>query len=371
MKDELNMTACVISSYAYIEKHINYGALFQYYALERVLEDIGISAYWLKYVIQDQSISTKLKHRLRRLFCSKSKEIEKTLESFQKFINEYCKSSKDVYYSEKELEKKLPVADIYITGSDQVWGGTLKPNYLCFVPTEKYKCSYAASFGKDKLSDDQIRQIKPWIDRLDKVSVREVSGVNICNNLGIQSELVLAPTLLVSPNVYPNIDVLTSVDVFGYFLNLTSKKIPSYIVIKDWINSNHLSIKISVTKETYRYVDKQWQEFVSPIEWISNYRQAKYILTNTFHGTVFAIIFHKKFLYFPQEGEHSKQNVRITELLSNLGLANRIFDKNQDLGVQIERDIKWSEVDNKINIQRNISLNYLKKIRQEALCRIK
>lgn len=366
-----NRTACVISSYAYIDNHINYGALLQYYALEKALKEKNITAYWLRYCIKDEySIKSKLKKILKMCFSLRTyKRVKRTLKEFKDFLKEYCNISTEIFMSEKDLKLNLPQADIYITGSDQVWGGVLKPNYLCFVPDDKVKCAYAASFGKGKIENEHKNTITPWVKRLDMVSVREHSGVDICRSMGVEAVQVLDPTLLIDADSYPVEKVENSTEVFCYFLNISSNAQVFWDRVKTWAKASKLSLCVACTEVTYKFFEEDELQFLGPKQWLSRYANSKYILTNTFHGTVFAIIFNKSFLVFEQSGKSGKQNERIYSLLDCLGLKDRLYNPTEDFDKQIKKTIKWTEVNRKIKEARIESIKFIQKVRD--CCAIK
>lgn len=103
------------------------------------------------------------------------------------------------YNSEQELAADIPQADIYMTGSDQVWNtvvcGEIDPVYfLSFLPDSAKKIAYAASFGGSEVLPNDKENIKKWLKRYDKITIRENSGVKIANELGVPAEQVLDPT---------------------------------------------------------------------------------------------------------------------------------------------------------------------------------
>lgn len=103
----------------------------------------------------------------------------------------------------KQLKEMYLFADFYITGSDQVWGGILKPNFLCFVSDRKQKIAFAASFGRKELSENQEEKgVSNWLKSFGNISVREKEGVEICKSLGIDAVQILDPTFLLSKYDY-------------------------------------------------------------------------------------------------------------------------------------------------------------------------
>lgn len=354
--------AYVISSYGYIDKHINYGALLQYYALEKSLQKLNIQCEWIRFCPKEKmSKIQKFKEIVKRVFFyntnTKLKEIRR---DFKEFLKCYCNVSEKVYVDYDELIGCID-AEIYITGSDQVWGGIAKENYLCFVPDNKRKISYAASFGKANISQKQKDIIKPWLQRLDYISVREKSGVKICNDIGLDAKWVLDPTLLLDKKEYPiNSHKNKIVDVYCYFLNIESKDDVYWNKIKQFIDQEKLSMQIACVESTIRLFPTNYVTIDKVEMWLSSYKNAKYILTNTFHGMVFAIIFHKPFLVLKQSRTGEKQNERMYSILSLLNLENRFYSENCTIKEQINRKIDWNKVDNIIEKQKKDSIEYIK-----------
>lgn len=353
---------CVISSYAYIVNHVNYGALLQYFAVQNLFSTINCEAYWLRYCLdEDLTLKSKLKRSIKKLlFYKDEKEIENILISFQKFIINHLNYSSRIYYSEDELLTDCPSADIYVTGSDQVWGGILKPNYLCFVPKDKKKIAFSASFGSSSISKDKEKIIQPWLQNFDFISVRESSGVEVCKNMGIEAVEIIDPTLMIASNQYPTIELENSADVFCYFLNIKDSGEVFWNSIKKWCDRNNYSLKVSCTERTYSMFEKNYRLYLSPEEWLSYYKNSKYIFTNTFHGTVFAIIFNIPFIYIQQAGQSEKQNGRIISILKKFHLLNRILKNEMNINNQIMQEIDWTYVNKIKQSERNRIIEYLK-----------
>lgn len=354
---------CVISAYAYIVNHINYGSLLQYFALEKALEDIGYSAYWLRFVLPKIKKKRGIKEIIKEIVLwRRNKSVKIILTSFQKFIADNLHVSEGVY-SEDRLTDDCPKADVYITGSDQVWGGVLAPNYLTFVPDEKKKISYAASFGKSSISADHLREISPWLRRLNYISVREPSGLRICGKAGVSATLVADPTLLILGSRYP-IDTNKANKYgeyyFSYFLNVTRQNSEKYI---SFLNEAEKKlgrvICVAGVSEIERNLSSKKYDYFTPQEWLGMYKEAQGILTNTFHGTVFAIIFRKKFVVYLQGGNTSKQNERILALLKTYGLEDRIFKDEKSFEGQMCKEINWKKVNEILKIQKESAFDYL------------
>lgn len=356
---------CVISAYAYIVKHINYGSLLQYYALEKKLEEMGYSSYWLRFVLPEEKREQSIKGKIKAIILKKrQKSIDTILKSFQEFILQYLHISEKLYTEEK-LKSDCPQADIYLTGSDQVWGGVLEPNYLTFAPMEKQKISYAASFGKSAITDEHLYKIKPWLKKLNAISVREPSGVEICKKAKVKAELVIDPTLLILGEDYPiqlNKAAAYENYYFGYFLNVMKQNADEYIsFLSEAEKKLGKIICVAGVSQLDRYLAKGQYDYFTPEEWLGMYKESQGIITNTFHGTVFAIIFKKNFLVYLQGGSTAKQNERIYSLLKTYKLEDRLIHNLDSIEKQMKKKIDWDHVDSIIRIKREKALEYLKK----------
>lgn len=339
---------CIISAYTYIRQNINYGSLFQYFALEKYLKSVGTEPYWLRYIIFDEKVT------FTRLFIRNIKTIIhlrkytrkwKTLKSFQAFANNYLSLSRNIYNGEKELEANPPVADAYITGSDQVWGGIIPANYLTFAPTDKPRISYAASFGRAKISNEHLKTISPWIQNMTAVSVREQSGVAICEKIGVKALQVVDPTFLINASLYPEGKFNEKNYIFGYFLNMDS--VQANAMVEICRNSCGVgerffcSAGVSSGMDSVLYAKEK--KYLSPQGWIGAYKNADCILTNTFHGTVFAMIFHKPFVVFLQSGKSAQQNDRIYALLTAFGMESRLCSSVEEVKCELHSPIDWEK----------------------------
>lgn len=356
---------CIISAYAYIIDHVNYGSLLQYFALEKKLKELGYEPYWMRFVLtkEKDSVSRRVKKILKYwLNYNGIRNQKNTLKKFAHYVSHYLNVSERMY-DEKILSTHIPEAEAFITGSDQVWGGTLKPNYLCFVPDGKLKISYAASFGKENISKAQLDIVAPWIRRLDYISVRESSGKEICNRIGVAAEKVLDPTLLIESSQYPvDYKIALALDkfCFGYFLNFDDNQKDILATIDGFSTRQDIKVLYAAGASNIdRFVPQKSKVYLSPEEWIGMYQKAEAIFTNTFHGTVFALIFHKKFLVFLQKGKTSKQNERILSLLQMVGLESQIYNGAKEVEEQLEQMVDWTYVDNIIEKQKEHSIQFL------------
>lgn len=346
----------VISSYACIVNYNNYGALLQYYALQTYLKKNGIFAYWIRYVLEDENTFTyKLKKQIKQIVHPKYYLFNILCSHyFKQFIIQNLNVSKKKYVGDYYIKKMPPKADYYVTGSDQVWAGTLRANYLHFVKDDTKKIAYAVSFGANQITQEHKSIIKPWVSKFEHISVREVTGISICDSIGKKAIQLLDPTLLIDRVDYP-FSTNMSTDVFCYFTNIKNVLEIHLLEIKAFCREQNLKFKIASIQGNEFYFSLKDLVFPSPEEWLGYYNSAKYIITNTFHGTVFAIIFKKPFITILQKGISKEQNCRIISLLNMFGLQERIYKVEESIDSQLIRPINWSLVDKSISEYRILS----------------
>lgn len=350
----------------------NFGQILQLFALQTFLKKNGHSAI----LIRTSNLNSKpcIKIRIKRNI----KAILNVVvpfnfqalggRNFDLFLKKNVSFTDKIFYSSKNFTPTDLQYDAVICGSDVVWSegvGTGDWGNLCFLdfvtaPTKKI--SYAASFGASELSKNFSEFIKPLIKKFDAISVREESGVDICAKLGRPDAVsVCDPTLLLQKSDYDNLLVPSNIEhqtAFAYFIGwdteIPEQEIKQYVKENNWSFSR---LDSQIHKKSLK------QLFVKPKsipEWLQTYRDAPCIFTNSFHGTIFALIFKKPFLFFPIKGAAQKLNNRVENLLGKFGLINRIWLPNKSIQEQMDKPIDWLQVYKNIEDFRIFSLNWLK-----------
>lgn len=335
----------------------NYGGVLQNYALQTFLKTQGHEPFLVRF--KHSSMLLTVKKMIKKLFfkgCNHSFPKEYSLRSFDDFRQSYTHLSTKIYNSAKQLNKDLPTAPLYITGSDQVWNfntldGSGNPYFLDFGKSCKiHRISYAASFGSIHASPKFLQYIKPKLEKFDSISVREEDGVEICRKVGLQSfniSVVCDPTLLLSQSSYSLISENAKYPlenyVFVYFLGW-----------KTLIPQNEIIAFASQTDSAIHYTPSQGMdpnflevkpEYLKIPEWLSYIKHAKYFITNSFHGVVFAILNHISFIVIPVSGSKQRMNSRIETLLKKLELENRIYRTKNDILNKMQKLIDWNKID--------------------------
>ena len=376
----------------YWQSNDNYGQQLQCWALQQWLKDKGHQPYLIRYDFINRTLPVnKLKKvwkvmlvypALRAIWRkSRQKSLENKIASltiknkarlFDKFREDRIEKSDAVYCSLGELQTNPPQADAYITGSDQVWSQLLdiKENevfFLNFGDSGIRRISYAASFGMDEYPSKLNGALKDNLSRFDAVSVREKAGVDICKNVGIDSKMVLDPTLLLDSDNYRKIEASRrkAEYVYIYSLNVRTADEMYFTEVSAYAEQNNC--KIVVTPASGCVLGNELFEggveydYATIPAWLSNINHARLVVTTSFHGIVFCILMHTPFVYIPLKGVLSKMNNRIVSLLTELRLASHIASNKGDFYEIANQNINWKDVDERINEMRHESYGFLEK----------
>ena len=352
----------------------NYGAVLQAYALQETVKKLGCESYIINYIEPVEkhwkSIFTE-KQKLNNIkiwlkiiitnivYFKKNKRRKK---NFYKFINKNIKLY-GKYKNENQLKNNAPDLDIYITGSDQVWNTKitkgLKDAYtLNFGNSNIIRASYAASLGNDKVDEREIVEYKEKLKILNEISVREDTGKQILEKILHRNvELVLDPTLLLDKKDWNNIKRDYKEESKKYILIYDLEK--NDIVYEV---ANEIKEKLKIPIVNFRR--KKQKQIISkyesgPEEFLNLINNAEIVITNSFHGAVFSIIFHKKFYVIP----HTTTFSRTKNLLRILNLEKQIIsDKKQIKNILLEEQINYELVEERLKVERENSIKYIEKV---------
>jgi hypothetical protein len=347
----------------------NYGQLLQCYALQKYLRDAGHDAYLIRYDPRNDYVKTPIRKRIFKAFNPvklfnyvhyKVKQlviygkIEKTndLRTFDSFRKKYIRQSEKIYYSYKELVEEPPEADVYISGSDQVWNpdflkknkNWIKAYFLNFGDMGKKLIAYAASFGKERLDNDFIGEITHLLKKFAYVSVREKSGLDLCRQCGVNAEWVPDPTMLLSAAdyraLYPPMNQTDNESPYCLLYMLSNECDFSTKAIYDWAKR----INIRVLYITGNLKDDSYEKIYATIpEWLYLIDKAEYVITNSFHCSVFSLLFQKRFGVIPLTGKLVGMNSRFDSLFEIFDITQRFMDNSFTI---LDTEIDWNNVDN-------------------------
>lgn len=356
----------------------NYGACLQSFALYKFLEQHGYSTeiidlhrpYYDDYVVSKKykpyshnvkSIKRKLFDWLKKILKSERdipqiKDKETNIISESKFhdFNSQIRLSKP-FRGIDELYRNPPEYDVYITGSDQVWNPTqnycLEPYFLTFVKNEKaLKISYASSIGIDRLLHKEKKDFKRWLNSYDSISVREKTAQSVLSEFVNKNiEVVADPTFLLELDYWKNI---------AQQANLTEKK---YILLFSLsINKEMIDYAMTLSKESGKELivlhQKLTKEYAKgkfhvvnnagPIEFLGYIANADFVLTDSFHCTVFSLILGVGNFY-TYISPFNNRGSRIVDLLAKFEMNNHILDGELNKSYQ---ELDSSKV-NKLNVE--------------------
>lgn len=369
----------------------NYGQQLQCWALQQVLIKLGHEPYLIRYDIEGRVLNHKKtiwkkilrilliypvikKMRNRKRFEAEKKFLayntKKNKErKFEEFRKEHILQSSTIYHSLKELQNTPPSADAYIVGSDQVWAHLLDKDenramYLDFGSNEVKRIAYAPSFSMIDYPVHLKERIAENLSRFDGLSVREETGVRICENLGFNAQVVLDPTMLLQKNDYAKISSNDKNDsyVYLYCLNISENNEVMWNELSDFSKKKNLKIIVTTASGYIQgreiFTGAQYQ-YATVNQWLSLIDRASMVVTTSFHGIVFCIIHHTPFVFFPLKGKYSRGNNRVLDLCSKLGLTDRIWNAFSSFEKLYNFDIEWESVDLKMEKLKNNSYLFL------------
>lgn len=351
----------------------NAGASLQAYALSEYLiqqgHDVEIIDYKPEYLSRHYKFSVIYnpvfnKPIIKQLYLIANfpkrifRYFSKRKVKFDKFKKEILKVTEQRYNSFEELNLSCPEADVFIAGSDQIWNPLFENGkdpafFLDFVPSDKLKISYAASFAVDELSNSDAKRILPWLKDFDLISVRERSAVKILNQLGFDNVLqVCDPVFLLDRNHWLS------------FCKARNDSFEKYILVYDF-DENHFvqSVAEKYAKEfgvkiysvfKSNYADKSLNN-IGPLEFVNYIKNASFVISNSFHATAFSLIFNKEFFVVNRE---ENINTRMMDLLDNVGLTDRLVYCKED-AISFNQKIRWQSVNTKLLESVKSSKKYL------------
>lgn len=341
---------------------LNYGAVLQSYALQRTIASAGADCEIVDYICPKITLDYKpfriykdaiLKSALKSVIMFNRRLKRKN--AFKSFFDNYLvKSPKQ--YTPEDLPSLKDDYDLFVAGSDQVWSpgcvGFDAAYFLTFANDEQ-KYSYAASFAVKELPASLIEEYKKRLSGFQGFSVREANGEKLVEELvGKKATTHLDPTLLITAEEWskiaveklnkPYILVFTAnpqVSLMDFAVKLSKeKKLPIY----------YISDAPHIKKNGINYITSPSVE-----EFVGYFKNAQYVVTNSFHGTAFSVIFNRNL--FVEFKNKCGRNIRSEGLLKLLGIEREIIDGRCE-----ETPIDWSAVNEKIKEQSKNSLEYIK-----------
>ncbi|MEQ4671090.1 polysaccharide pyruvyl transferase family protein [Providencia manganoxydans] len=339
--------------------HNNYGGLLQAYALQTFLKKQGHDVLTVDFYVEDEkNIQIKQlirdfikKYILRRqvdpIYSLTKKDKLRISQYTSHFIAENIKKTQHISELNEFTYLKQYQFDAYIVGSDQVWRPSYSPGmsafFLSFLKDDNKtkRIAYAASFGVDhcnEFTEMELNQYSLLSQKFHAIGVREDSAIVLCRKyLKVNAELVLDPTLLLEKDEYIkliNNDITSppNGNMMVYVLDKNDEK-------SQIINAVSENYKL----QPYTVMPSSYNDVFPPVtQWLRGFLDASFVVTDSFHGVVFSIIFNKQFIAI---GNRSRGLARFLSILKLFNLENRLIFSHNDLSrIFIQPEINFSDV---------------------------
>lgn len=359
----------------------NYGAVLQAWALQEYLKSEGHDPSVINYRIFDidklyrlykprnpykKAILNKAVHKAQDIKAyQRDKNKYKRYRAFEHFINHTLNTTQPPVKNFAQLSKAEFDFDAMIAGSDQIWNGVftkMNPGYfLNFGKPDVKRISYAASIGKDEISDVEALQFQKYIHNFDYISVREAKAKEqVLRFVDDEVEVVCDPTLLLPRSKYDELKKDPKINQeYIYVHNVHLVKVDERLNAMAEELSRRTGLPIvhnrpdySFKNECGKFLDGGPEEFLG---WIAN---ARYVLANSFHATVFSMIYHREFITIP----HFQNPDRMRFFLGELGIGNHLLGLPEELPADLsELAIDYDKVEEKRHQMAARSKEFLKK----------
>ena len=347
----MSKTAAVIT----LHNSPNYGSCLQAYATQRVFSSLGINPEIVDFYRQDaipenetnRALSGQLAKKLPFLkvpgvrtlaYIPVSRMVARRRAPLDEFRHKRLNLTPCPYYSADELEANPPVADVYVTGSDQVWnsewnGGFERAFYLSFAPEGTRRIAYAASIGKVSLDDWEIAPMREALLRYDAISVRETEAAELLDSIGVPGAVpVIDPTLMIDRKEWETVAddwVPETPYILVYQLNRSQE-------FDEYAQAVSKAIGLPVARPAYGV--HEWRRGETTVvcpsveRFLSLFLNASLVITDSFHGTAFSVNLGKPFVSIAPE----RFSGRIGNLLAMTGLEGRLLGDWRDVALATE-----------------------------------
>lgn len=369
----------------------NYGGILQNYALQQVLIEMGHEVYTIdrltetalkvKVLSLGKRILLKLKGKNVKLRGWQTEEESEIINrNTRGFVNQYINTTDSIITDSqiKEIHKKYDF-DGYIVGSDQVWrrnkarGNNLE--FLEFVEGDSAvkKIAYSASFGVSdwEYNELETKKLRKLVQLFDAVSVREDAGVQLCKEyLKVNAKLLVDPSMLLTKDRYVSLVEKEGIkssngNLFSYILDRNDNKsqiikkiskdlgLDSFEVMPEQDYKMELKDDFDINKCVFPKIE----------QWLRGFMDAEFVITDSFHGTAFSILFNKPFIAIVNENRGAS---RFYSLLKSFGLENRAITEKKSVDLRLIREsIDFVEVNRILNQEREKSRIFLKEALNE------
>ena len=354
-----------------LHRVFNFGSVLQAYATECFFKKLGFEAEIIDYIPENWQTKKMIFKASGKL--SAKKMIYALFRSFavwlkQKTIWSFLKKNVNLtkkYLSYNELCKNPPKADIYCTGSDQVWNSAYcncDPSfYLQFGEHDAKRIAYAASFGKTEIDEEEKATVAEYLSQYSKLTLREDSAVSLVNKMGFEGTAVIDPTLQLDAENWRKI---------------MSKRLikEKYLILMLLYNEDNGATELArkiADKKGLKLIKISWEMTKPPLvdklmthrtpeDFLSLFNYADFVVTNSFHGLAFSINLNKQFVVV----KRNEFNSRIESLLRLTLLEERLVDSEFDMNI-VDKEIDYSPVNEVLEKERTKTYDLFK---ESLLC---
>lgn len=336
----------------------NYGNRLQNYAVQEALKDIGLipeTIHKTTNVFNSEDISFIWKLRIKHILHYHITKEEKRILNFYRFTHKYIKKSRFI------IDKNVPAEleqeyQYFIAGSDQVWNPYFdyctKENFLTFTEHDK-KIAFSPSIAVTRIPKEREADFRNWISDFRLLSVRESQGAEIIYQLcGRKAEVLCDPTIYLSAQKWRKLEKkvksIKKPYILTYFLGECPKELRKRI--DQMAQNKKREVFCLQTPEHYS---------IAPDEFLYLVDHADCVFTDSYHGTIFSLIFHTPFWVFTRKENFVDMSSRIDDLLSAFHMKDRLWNSSTDLGIF---QIDFTESDRIITQLQKKIYGFLKKI---------
>lgn len=344
---------------------INYGAVFQAVALSKTLtkickEECDIIDYRCAQIdSMYQVVDKNLIKKILKIFYTNAKK-----KTFRNFVKSNCNLSKKI--NSISIDQISDSYDCMVVGSDQVWNGNITGhdyNYLLkFAGSNTKRLSYAASIGNYGVLETENSIFCDELAKFSGISVREPAGAKVIQQYTEKDVFVhVDPTLLLDWKEWAQLAKAPKTSEKYIFIYASGN-------VMKILNTAQMIAKKTGMKiyymGNYAIQGAKKLSFVSPSEWLGYVQNAECVLTNSFHGTVFSVIFKKNFFvdlgeFEIRNGTKMRHNDRAENLITLMGLENRVIENASE---EFDRQIKWNKMENSLLEKKKQAFDYLRTV---------
>lgn len=362
----------------------NYGACLQAFALQSLIESLGHKCEILNYVGTDgYKNKANLKSRVynnpvcKFLYAVVNRDYRGLTylrgKKFDSFRKQYLKFTKETVCSVEDAENCDFDAKIFVCGSDQIWNPTFyrgnnRIYFLDFVKNDSKRISYAPSIGLNNIPHEYQEEFVRLVEKMDAISVRELTGKTIIENLSKKKATVVPdPTLMLNKETWKKAAEAAKVEngilekhyIFCYLfaereyynnaVDILSKRLGMPVVY------------ITLTRNQRKNEKYICVENAGPMEFVNYIMNAGFVITDSFHATAFSINLNVPFFSFLRSGVTSANNMnsRIFDVLKEYGLEDRLVDENVNFEA-VETDLSFKNSNEKLEMNRALGMDFLK-----------